>query len=117
MKMKLVSMRLPKKTKKEMEKQGCCSPMGMGEDKYPWGLSINLNNESLKMLGMDPPKDLSIGDTMTIMAKVVVTSVSMRQVQSGDDDNSVGLQITDISLGDSDAYDKAWSEKDGDEDD
>lgn len=60
---------------------------------YPYGLSINLDNESLKKLGMEELPQ--VGDTMMVMAKVEVRSVSSYDTTEGDDKN-VSLQITEM---------------------
>lgn len=63
---------------------------------YPWGLSINLNSETLKKIGYaDPP---AVGTEMMLMAKVVVTSTGVNQQQDGDKESRCELQITDMQL-------------------
>lgn len=63
---------------------------------YPYGLMIDLNDDSLEKLGI---KDLpAVGAEMTLMARVVVTRVSSNQTQGGEAEACVGLQITDMEL-------------------
>lgn len=67
------------------------------ESLYPWGATLHLENETLDKLGMnDMPK---LGDTMMLMARVQVESVSEHE-HSGDDGprRSVSLQLTDMDL-------------------
>ncbi len=61
---------------------------------YPYGLSLNLNTESLEKLGIDLP---DMGDTFFIVAIATVRSVSEHQ---SDDHTSqdVSLQIEQLSL-------------------
>lgn len=64
--------------------------------KYPWGLSVNLDNGSLEKLGMETlPK---IGTTMILTARVEVSSLSEYDSQQGGASRSLGLQITDMAL-------------------
>ena len=89
----LVSM---KKTNKKARK----APMEMSapssDETYPWGLSLELNEESLDKLSIDDlPK---VGKEVTIMAKARVTSVSERDSTEGGKSRSVSLQITKMAL-------------------
>lgn len=64
--------------------------------KYPYGLCICLNDDSLKKLGIsDLP---AVGGTFMVMAQVTVSSVRSSQQQDGDKERSVDLQITDMAL-------------------
>lgn len=69
--------------------------------KYPYGLRLDLNDDSLEKLGITAlPK---VGTEMTITAKVVVTSVSAYDSQGGEPEQNVCLQITDMEIGNSQA--------------
>lgn len=62
---------------------------------YPYGLSICLDEEALKKLGM---KDLpDVGGRMRLEALVTVCSKSQYENQGGADSN-LSLQITDMEL-------------------
>jgi hypothetical protein len=64
--------------------------------RYPYGLCLQLDTDTLKKLGItDLPK---VGSTFTLVAKVDVTSVSMHQQQDGDESMCASLQITDMEL-------------------
>lgn len=65
--------------------------------KYPWGLSINLDEETLAKLGIDTLPE--VGATMAIVARSEVSSASQYQDQ-GDKSprKSLTLQITDMSV-------------------
>ena len=64
---------------------------------YPYGLCLDLNDESLKTLGIKSmPK---VGDTFTITAKVEVNRTSESESADGNNYRSVGLQITDMDIG------------------
>lgn len=73
----------------------CCGPDGDTGPRYPYGLSLSLDAESMAKLGMVemPP----VGAKLTLVATVEVTNVSQHQNQEKVD-KSVGLQITDMDL-------------------
>ncbi len=90
----------------------CCTSEGDGP-KYPWGLTLNLENATLKKLGMD---DLpQVGTKMNMMAVVEVVSVGQRQERDGDRRTELALQITSMELqrpqGDADLAAKMWPSK------
>lgn len=65
--------------------------------KYPHGLEVRLDDESLTKLGI---KELpEVGMKLMLEAKVVVESVSQEDKATGKPRRHVGLQITDMSLG------------------
>lgn len=107
----LVSMKRDKKDKKDKKKdtsEACCSVSGNGPD-FPWGLSVNLENESLDKLKIDSLPE--VGSTVRIVAEARVESVSSRsdRESNGKKNRSVSLQITKMALSD--------AEEDADEDD
>lgn len=64
--------------------------------RYPYGLCLYMNTETLKKLGItELPK---VGSKLTIVAQVDVTSVGMRQQQDGDEEMNADLQITDMEI-------------------
>ncbi len=90
--MPLVNM---KKTKKEV-KDDLKPTIAVDVPKYPYGLSINLEEESLVKLDMtDLPE---VGDSMNLIARVTVESVQSSERQGGKKHRSLHLQITDLAL-------------------
>lgn len=94
--MDLKSMKLDKKEKDEYAK----GSMACERPDYPWGLSINLDDESLEKLGVDSVGKLpKVGDTMLCLCRVKVQSVSSSE--SASDENGARmnacLQITDFA--------------------
>lgn len=88
----LVSMKQSKKEKKASEP--CCGTSS-SED-YPYGLRLDLNDETLEKLGID---DLpAVGDDLDLDAEVQVRSVSENQYEGEDRRRSVTLQITKMKL-------------------
>ncbi len=93
--MKLTNMQLPKRSEKDLS-TAAVPPEGE-QPRYPWGLSLNLEDESLKKLGVDTLPE--VGVVLSLTAKVTVTSVSARDDQDGGKSRSMNLQITDMALG------------------
>lgn len=91
--MSLTSMQL---TSDEAKSQmACCSPSDDKGPKYPYGLTIYLDDETLAKLGITDLPD--VGTQMTLTATVEVTSNSQRQTQDGKTVN-MDLQITAMEL-------------------
>ena len=92
---KLVSMKLSKAERKIEEG---ARPVAMGErDEFPFGLTLHLEDETLKKLGVTGlPK---VGSTDTLTAKFKVTSVSENTSEGSEERRSVSLQITDLQVG------------------
>lgn len=64
--------------------------------RYPWGLSVSLDNEVLEKLGM---KELpEVGDELELLARVTVTRVSSTDQAEGGPSRDVGLQMTEMAL-------------------
>jgi hypothetical protein len=78
----------------------CCSPEEASLPRYPYGLSIYLDDDALKKLGItDLPK---VGESIPATITVMVTGTSQRATQSGKDGETmrtcVDLQITDMDI-------------------
>jgi hypothetical protein len=72
------------------------APTPADAPKYPWGLCITLNDDSLDKLGV---KTLPGVETeVTIVAKATVSRISENQTQGGESERSMDLQITDMQL-------------------
>ena len=63
--------------------------------KYPYGTSLDLNNDTLEKLGIT--KLPSVGEEVTITAKAKVTRISAYEEQGGAE-QCLGLQITDMDV-------------------
>jgi hypothetical protein len=87
----LINMQMSAEEAKEtMEPKAADAP------KYPWGLCITLNDETLAKLGItDLPK---VGTVITIVAKAEVSSIRDYQTQGGESEASMDLQITDMAV-------------------
>lgn len=72
------------------------NPTAQDAPKYPWGLCITLNDDTLEKLGID--KLPEVNTEVRIVAKAEVTSVRTWQTQGGEDESTVELQITDMQV-------------------
>jgi hypothetical protein len=90
---KLTDMKMSRAEVKEY--MGPADSMIDNAPRYPWGLCIQLDNDSLEKLGLDLPE---VGEEMTLTATVKVTSVSSNETEGSNPSKSVSLQITDMAL-------------------
>lgn len=91
-----------KMTKQEAKDEygGSCVPSDSDLPIYPYGLTLYLDDDTLKKLGItDLPK---VGSTMLAQITVSVTGTSQRATQSGKEGETmrtcVDLQITDMDI-------------------
>ena len=87
-------------TKTELKKNnGPDQPVSMGDDtreKYPWGLEIRLENESIKKLGIDI-SNFTVGQPVRVSCVATVNEI--RQNQTTKSTNStMTLQITKMEI-------------------
>lgn len=93
---KLVSMKLSsKEAKQQMEP----SLAAKDRPRYPWGLSVSLDTDSLKKLGIEELP--AVGESYLLVANVDVSSVSSNASEGGSQ-KSLSLQITEMCLEDAD---------------
>ncbi|MBA1159385.1 capsid staple protein [Microvirga mediterraneensis] len=90
----LVSMKLSDADRKAREREMLASPSYEGEQ-YPWGLSLNLDNDTMKRLNL---KGLTAGQELSLVAVVKVTSATTSSYDDGKEHASASLQITDMAL-------------------
>jgi len=95
--MKLIDMKLPKKTESELK--DCCAPCSSGQqDRWPYGLQLRFETEQVEK--MPSLKDYKVGDKIIVSAEATVTEVRMSETQSKDKDKqtryTVELQIQQI---------------------
>ena len=64
--------------------------------RYPWGLTLRLESEALKKLGMSTG-DFTVGEEMTLAATVEITGVEKSESE-GAKRETVSLQITALDL-------------------
>lgn len=88
---KLVNMKIDPKAREERYAESALADRPV----YPWGLSLNLDEEVLEKLGLEELP--TVGKPLKLIALVDVTSVSSNESKGGES-RSVGLQITDLCL-------------------
>ena len=64
--------------------------------RYPYGLSLNLDEESLEKLGITELPD--VGDSKMLIAFIDVTDKHESESADGEKRESIRLQITDMSI-------------------
>jgi hypothetical protein len=97
------------------ESSGAVEPSAPSGPRYPYGLQLSLDNESLDKLGLTLP---DVGDKLMLVASVEVTSVSQSEEGSSEDKAKVrrhaSMQIVAMALSDaetgSDAAKKLYKE-------
>lgn len=90
----MVNMQL---TAEEAKDYASCEPKPGDGPRYPYGLCLYLDDETLAKLGITELP--AVGAELQLSAKVVVTSIGMNQQQDGDKEQRAELQITDMDLG------------------
>lgn len=91
----LVSM---KRTKAEKKGKSGASISSTEREDYPYGLSISLDAETIKKLGLS--EDLQVGDVVELRAKAKVRSMSQSSSEEGGENRDLSLQITDLCVED-----------------
>ncbi len=93
--MKLIDMKLPKRSKAELEAD-CMSPISSdNESRWPYGLQICFEKEQIAK--MPEVTKLKVGDTVSISGAGKVISVRMSE-RRGKDDHSVEIQIERVGI-------------------
>lgn len=89
--MTMIDMKMsPEEAKEQTEPSALTAP------KYPYGLSICLDDESLKKLGLTALP--VVGSKVSFNAVAEVCSTSQYQDQSGEAETSLSLQITGMEI-------------------
>ena len=92
--MNLVDIKLPKKTKEELKKEGM--PSTDDQEQWPYGLRLDFEKEQVdKMASL---KNLNIGDKVLVQGEGSVVEVRMSERQGGEDRHSVCIQIEKVSV-------------------
>jgi hypothetical protein len=96
---KLTNLKLtPKEAKGDYPECGSIGSMKDKGPRYPYGMELRLDTETLDKLGIDL-SDYKVGESCVIEAKATVTRLSESQQQGGKDRRDLELQITDIAIG------------------
>jgi hypothetical protein len=93
--MKLIDMKLPKKTKKELEIT--TSPVEVdGRDRWPYGLQLRFEKEQISK--MPELERLKVGNVVNISGIGKVVGVRMSEQQKGENDHTVEIQIEKVGV-------------------
>ena len=87
---------------RETKPEEMASPLSMSDNKYPYGLRINLTQEELEKLDVDH-SDWKVGETFHLHAFAKVVSISQDEREGGEKCCNVGLQITHLQGEDEDS--------------
>jgi len=90
----LIDMRRPKKN---LRKGVIDAPTSPDQEKYPWGIKLNLGKDEIKKLGLKTDSR-KIGDKVTIVAQAEISSLSESQSMNGEDQRDMGIQITKMKI-------------------
>ena len=85
-----------KRTKTEIKERESDAPTSIGKNEYPYGLSINLEKESLDKLGLDID-DFNLDAKVDIVCQAEVSSTH-ESSNKHDTSASVSLQITGMAM-------------------
>ncbi|MBL4860747.1 MAG: hypothetical protein JKX96_07805 [Acinetobacter sp.] len=69
--------------------------IGMEENPYPYGLSINLDADTMEKLGIDL---MDVGSDVEFTASAKVTSISEQESEGSEKSQNMSLQITDMYI-------------------
>jgi hypothetical protein len=107
---KLTDMKLPKKSKKELEAKYSITA---DQPKYPYGLKLSFSNDEFEKI--PTLAKLKKGEAVTITARATVTETREVDRQSGKD-QSCEIQIEQIAISKvndgQDSFDEATNKKD-----
>lgn len=78
------------------ESEALVNPKPGDGPRYPWGLQLHLNAETLEKLGITGVP--AVGEMLTVHARARVVSVSVRDEIDGDKQRNCELQITELAL-------------------
>lgn len=78
--------------------ESACGPEAE-KPQYPWGLEVRLEKDELAKLGINEANLPQVGASMKMAAYARVTQVRVEQMQGGDNEVCVSLQIEQMELG------------------
>ena len=94
--MKLIDMKLPKKTKKEIEEGMKPAPLEEERDRYPWGLRLNFDKKEVDKLKI--LQRIDAGAKVKIQAEAKVIEVRTTDSDKGRSRHNVEIQIQKIGI-------------------
>ena len=95
---------------REAKPDEMASPLAMSDNKYPYGLRIQLTHEELEKLDVDH-SDWKVGETFHLHAFAKVVSISQDEREGGEKTCCVSMQITHLAGESEDSEDEEIDEK------
>jgi len=92
--MKMVDLKLPKKTKEEKEKE--MSPIEAERDRWPYGMQLRFESEQCEK--MPNLKEMKIGAKVDVAGIGEITCIRMNEKKGGKEDYSVEIQMQQIGV-------------------
>lgn len=92
--MPMVNLKMSREERKEYAEVTAPSD----EPQYPYGLTIDLDDDTLAKLGITALP--AVGTAMQFTARAVVKSTSSNQYEGSEPESRMSLQITDMEVGD-----------------
>lgn len=105
----MVDLAYSKEELAERERKCCDMPMEYKGPKYPWGLNITLETDSLEKLGKTVT-DFEVGARIPITIIAEVSNISMSQNSDGSKHQCVGLLCADMEFPSAKRSDKEMAE-------
>ena len=90
--MKMIDIKLPKKTKEELKKE--MSPIQVERDRWPYGLQLRFESEQVDKL--PSLKRLKVGQKVIVEGIGEVTSIRMNEEKDGKEKYSVEVQLQEV---------------------
>lgn len=91
--MKMVDLKLPKKTKKEMTEMTVIHEEAE-RDRWPYGMQLHFESEQVNKLPY--LKKLKVGQKVIVEGIGEVTSIRMNEKKDGKEDYSVDIQLQEV---------------------
>jgi hypothetical protein len=104
--MKLTSMKLPKRSKKDSDE---CAPCTMGEEReeYPYGLRLNFDKREVEKANLGK---LQAGAMVDVQAIGKVIEVAITDRGKDKSRHRVQIQLQKIGVADKSSYDQSFKE-------
>lgn len=91
--MPMVNLKMSREERKEY-----AEVTAMDEPQYPYGLCVDLDDDTLAKLGITSLP--AVGTAIQFTARAVVKSTSSNQYEGSEPESRMSLQITDMEVGD-----------------
>jgi hypothetical protein len=90
--MKIVDVKLPKKSMEELKKEA--SPIQVERDRWPYGLQLRFETEQIDKL--PHLKDMKIGQKVSVQGHGEVTEIRMSEQKEGKESWTVEVQLQEV---------------------